>query len=495
MKRFLPLLMLMLFAGAAMFGQSRYLDQVFSGVDVTADVAYGGNITVVTGMPAADTLLCDVYTPQGDTASERPVILISHTGSFLPVPLNGQATGYKDDSTVVEMCTRFAKRGYTAVAYTYRLGWNPVGSQEERTGTLLNAAYRGIQDTWTLVRFMRLMYQNGNPYGIDTSRIVVGGVGTGGYMGLGAASLDKYTEIELAKFINPATSTSYVDTSLSGDIYGEWTRPLNVGNHVGQANKFHMAFNLGGAIGDSTWLEAGDVPMVSFHGPTDPFAPYEYGAVIVPTTGDFVVNVSGSRDIQRRSNRLGNNAPFQGGAFNDPFTLEADTKNEGHDGLFPFFRPFPPPEGSPWDWWDTLVWNVPHPSGGTFNDAGRATNPDMSAQKARTYIDTIQGYLNPRIVCALNLPGCTYVGLLEDLEPGAVNLYPNPSHQEFRVTSEIAGNPLMRVDVLDLQGRLVKSVEMKDFEATIRHEDLNRGLYLVKIRTEKGIVTKKVIFD
>lgn len=494
MKRLLPLLMLMLFVGGTMHAQ-RYLTEVYTGVDVDTDVAYGGNVTIITGMPAADTLLMDVYTPQGDTATERPVILISHTGSFLPVPLNGQATGYKDDSTVVELCTQFAKRGYTAVAYTYRLGWNPVGTQDERTGTLLNAAYRGIQDTWTAIRFMRLLYQSGNPYGIDTSRIIIGGVGTGGYMGLGAATLDKYSEINLAKFINAGTGTSYVDTSLSGDIYGEWARPLNSPNHVGQINSFDFAFNLGGAIGDSTWLEAGDVPMVSFHGPTDPFAPYDFGAVIVPTTGDFVVNVSGSKGVQRRANRLGNNAPFQGGSFTDAVTAEADTKNDGYDGLFPFFRPFPPPEGSPWDWWDTTAWNIPHPSGGTFNSAGMATNPDMSATKARTYIDTIQAYLNPRIVCALNLPGCSLSGILEDLQPGAVNLYPNPSSQEFRVSSEIANNRILRVEIVDLQGRLVRSIEMNDFEYTVRHEGLNRGLYMVKIRTEQGIVTKKVIFE
>lgn len=494
MKRLLPLLMLLLFVGSTLSAQ-RYLSEVFTGVDVTADVVYGGNVTIITGTPAADTLLCDVYTPQGDTASERPVVLISHTGSFLPVPLNGQATGYKDDSTVVELCTQLAKRGYTAVAYTYRLGWNPVGTQEERTGTLLNAAYRGIQDTWTLVRFIRLVYQNGNPYGVDTSKIIVGGVGTGGYMGLGAATLDKYAEINLAKFINPGTGTSYVDTAISGDIYGELNRPINVGNHVGQTNKFHFAFNLGGALGDSTWLEAGDVPMVSFHGPSDPFAPYDFGAVIVPTTGDFVVNVSGSQGVQRRSNRLGNNAPFQGGTFTDPVSMEADTKNDGYDGLFPFFRPFPPPEGSPWDWWDTVVWNVPHPSGGTFNSAGRMTNPDMSAQKARTYIDTIQAYLNPRIVCALNLPGCTLSGLFEDLDPGAVTLYPNPSQDFFVVESAMENNRLVMVEVLDLQGRIVKSIETNSFEYTVRHEDLNSGLYLVKIRTEKGIVTKKVLFD
>ena len=33
--------------------------------------------------------------PAGDTATDRPVVIILHTGSFLPAIANGQATGIK----------------------------------------------------------------------------------------------------------------------------------------------------------------------------------------------------------------------------------------------------------------------------------------------------------------------------------------------------------------------------------------------------------------
>jgi dienelactone hydrolase len=66
----------------------------------------------------------DVYEPSGDTASVRPLVLVLHTGSFLPAVMNGQPTGGRKDSAVVEMCTRFAKKGYVAAAVSYRLGWN-----------------------------------------------------------------------------------------------------------------------------------------------------------------------------------------------------------------------------------------------------------------------------------------------------------------------------------------------------------------------------------
>ena len=58
-----------------------------------------------------------------------------------------------------------------------------------------------------------------------------------------------------------------------------------------------MAVNMGGALGDSTWLDAGQAPIVSFHVPTDPFAPYECGIVNVPI--EFKFSVGG--DIKKNS--------------------------------------------------------------------------------------------------------------------------------------------------------------------------------------------------
>ena len=49
---------------------------------------------------------------------------------------------------------RWAKKGYVAVAMTYRQGWNPQSpSQTVRTSTILQAAYRGIQDAKAMVRY------------------------------------------------------------------------------------------------------------------------------------------------------------------------------------------------------------------------------------------------------------------------------------------------------------------------------------------------------
>ena len=83
------ILLICLLTTYEMNAQQRYLEDVFSSVIVTSDVIYGLNVTVITGAPALDTLKMDIYEPTGDTAFVRPLILYLHTGSFLPVPLNG----------------------------------------------------------------------------------------------------------------------------------------------------------------------------------------------------------------------------------------------------------------------------------------------------------------------------------------------------------------------------------------------------------------------
>ena len=189
------LLITLLSLGLTSNSQNRYLDEVFSSVQITDSVMYAQNVSIepmLIGLgPALMPIYCDIYEPVGDTLTERPVIILAHTGSFLPPVANGQATGSIKDSSIVEQCKRWAKKGYVAVAMTNRLGWNPTSTdQNVRTSTLLQASYRAIQDAKAMVRYMRMTEDNGNPYGIDPNKIVLGGQGTGAYISLGYATLD-----------------------------------------------------------------------------------------------------------------------------------------------------------------------------------------------------------------------------------------------------------------------------------------------------------------
>ena len=499
----------------------RYLTETFTAVTKTSNVIYGNNLTVLTGSPVASDLKMDVYEPTGDVLTARPLVIVLHTGSFLPAIANGQATGSKTDSAVVEMCTHFAKRGYVAVAADYRLGWNSQStSQDVRTGTLLNAVYRAIQDAKNCVRFFRSDRSNANVYKIDTAKIAVGGLGSGGYVALAYASLNQVSEIQLLKFLDNSVSppAPYVNQTLSGNFDGTTSGALNTANLPTFSSKIKMAFNIGGAVGDSSWIQAGEVPIVALQCTKDPNAPYTYGPVIVPNTGNFVVNASGSADVIRICNKpaINNNAIFHNSLFTDVYTTRANSINHGQEGLFPFITPAPganmsctgaganaqSQQGSPWDWWSEAYFIAAYNaySGGStgtvVNCMQKLSNPDMSSTKARLYIDTIQGYLNPRIVCALGLTGCvSTVGITESTNATDVHIFPNPSSTDINF-SLVGYNTIQKVELYDITGRMVKQVSgLNTQNFILERAGLSPGIYITKIQLNKGAITKKIVVE
>jgi len=442
MKRILQstLAIALISLGFTSSAQTRYLDDVFSAVTVTSDIDYATNTSILPMLqglpPGPATLKFDIYEPAGDSVVNRPVIILVHTGSFLPAVINGQPTGSKGDLSIVEQCTRWAKKGYVAIAMDNRLGWNPSSTdQNVRTSTLLQAAYRGIQDAKAMVRYMRMTEDNGNPHGINPDKIILGGQGTGAYISLGYATLDDpATELMLPKFINFSTTppSPYVYPPFFGNPDGTDSAWLpaaasptgqnelwNIPNNPTYSNDVNMVFNLGGALADISWLQTGDVPMVSFHCEMDPYGPIDTGDVIVPTTGDFVVEVMGSRTVQHYANQYLNNDPFALAGISDVYTTAANVNNGGLEGLYVFKTPAPSTtpnafgetyeeEGSPWDWWDNASYDAMFQAvNGAPAGYGAANsllgNPNMSAANGNAYLDTVQGYLNPRMYEALNL--------------------------------------------------------------------------------------------
>ena len=526
------LVVFLLLIGITATSQTRYLDDVFTDVHISEIDTFAVNVSIepmLFGLaPALLPIECDIYQPIGDVLTNRPVIIVSHTGSFLPPVANGQPTGSVKDSSIVEQCIRWAKKGYVAVAMGNRKGWNPTSTdQNVRTSTLLQAAYRGIQDAKAMVRFMRMTEDAlGNPFGINPDKIVLGGHGTGAYISLGYATLDTASELYLPKFLdfsNPAAPVPYVVPTFFGNIDGtdltfaplydingaiiglDSTMPLNIPNWPQYSNDINMAFNIGGAIADISWLEAGDVPIVSFHCEKDPYAPIDTGSVIVPTTGDFVVEVMGSRTVQHYSNAYGNNDVFVQAGFTDAFTTTANINNSGYEGLNVFNTPspstaptpcgMPEEEGSPWDWWDNATYDAmfvavngaPVGAGACLSLLG---NPNMSAAKGKAYIDTIQGYLNPRIYVALGLGSSTGINEVID---ASTEMYPNPANNSLNIVSYAAG--INSVRIYNLNGQEVLNTSVNANQIKINTSSLTNGLYIVDIKSNNTSVKRKLIIE
>lgn len=526
MKKFYTTIFLIVFSFLALQAQNRWLDAQF-GVQREANVAYGVNVGVITGAPVPETLLVDIYKPVGDNMTNRPLVLIAHTGSFLPPLYNGQITGSRSDSTVTATAAYLTSRGFVVAAYTYRLGWLPTSpDQNVRTGSLLQAAYRAIQDTRSCIRFFkRSVAEAGNPYGIDPAKICVWGIGTGGYLAMGAGSLNDFSEVVLEKFINTATLKPYIDSTIYGNIYGNTQAAICIPNHPGYSSDFQLSVNLGGALGDSTWLDGEPVEpaYVGVHCTNDFFAPYYEGAVIVPTTNQFVIYAMGTRKAIEKANQLGSNnvlnsvnpqldklsalINFQKSA-NVVLPLTQQRIQLGTDNFYGFdipliFNGVPVPQGSPWDWWDlptlrVVVAAVNASRGTNFNAdslhlSGLRTNPDMSPSKGRTYLDTVYALALPRMCVALSL-GCQNVAV-KDVEASEIGLkvYPNPMRENLQLETH-PDHPIESVYFYNLDGQLVKAhSSLKSSSVVIPRHQLRSGFYLTEIRTKDKKVTTQII--
>lgn len=481
---------------------TRYVDRVFpsSQISRTQRIMYADGYSVLTGSPKLDTLYMDVYQPTGDAVTARPLIIYCHTGSFLPRYINQLATGARDDSATVEMCTQFARRGYVVASISYRLGWNPQGSTEEiRKETIINAAYRGVQDLSAAIRyFKKNVYSGGNTYGVDTTKICVGGQGTGGYITMAYATIDKQEEIKIDKFYNFTNNRPMVNDTLWGDRMGFAINAgsvLSRNNHPGHTSSAQVAFNVGGALGDTSWLEAGEIPIISVHGIYDPFAPYKTGIVKVPGTNFNVVEVSGGYDIMKRENEKGNNNVYKGKVY-DVYTQRANILNEGLEGLFPVDGLA---NGSgPWEWWDSTYLRGYLTASGMFTQAQITTinrnsslsNPLMSKSRALLYIDTVGGYLAPRIAVSLGL--VTSAGI-NKLDLGSnVTIAPVPAIDQLIIHNNWSNHELQNVQLTDVTGRVVMTSQVNQAHH-IMPLNVPSGIYYVNMQFNDGMAVRKIV--
>ena len=206
-------------------------------IKIEKDIPFGETIN---NKGEKETLLLDVYAPVKVKDTKRPVILWMHGGGFR----------YGNDKTqryIVEMATRFAKRGYVCISINYRLRVNPG---KDKTGTINDA----LEDAMKGLNWIR---DNSKKLGIDESKIVIGGGSAGGILG---------------------TNFCYRDGSLSKT----WDKSGIV------------AFvNLWGSPDDS-WgtfiIDKNDPPMIIVHGTADASVPFVNTERLVKRLNEAGVN-------------------------------------------------------------------------------------------------------------------------------------------------------------------------------------------------------------
>ncbi|MDB4439141.1 T9SS type A sorting domain-containing protein, partial [bacterium] len=302
-------------------------------------------------------------------------------------------------------------------------------------------------------------------------------------------------------------------TPLDGSSVGFGLPPgdtTNYSNYAGFSNDFNLCVNVGGAVGDISWLNDNTTPILSVQSPFDMFAPYDDAVLIVPTTGDPIVQVQGAQAIGATQEAAGLNSIWKNATFNDAITQVAidNSATAGHpyyEGVFPFIRPANSlglDEGVVMNWWDPaaispigLPWNVlPYPTGGTFHEQGLILNENMSAAKSRANLDDILGYILPRACVALDLPcAANFTSAVEELlDNSFVNVFPNPISNVANVTT--GDKNMVDILVYDIKGQLVRAernINRNNFQ--FDKGDLMAGMYNMQIRFEEGVTTSQIV--
>lgn len=429
------------------WAQVRYLDNVFTNIKVDTNIVYGSNVPY--GSSTSVNLNCDIYQPDGDTASSRPVIILMHAGSFLPpalIPTPGLGT--RKDSCIVHLCKAFARKGYVAISPDYRVGWNPLASTEEdRARSIMSAVFRAQQDLKALIRYLN---KEKNTWKVDPTRIAAGGSNSGAYVAIHAGCLNKPQELTYPKFLD-GNNNPYIDTVALGNFEGNSGNPGYPSNH-------RVTISLGGAVGDTMFMEPGEPLILAMHGTADN-TPYNTGIVIVNVTGQPVIEVHGGHDMVRRSFNLGNQSALLP-AFNDnPFP-----------GLYPFY-------------------------GAGFEPYGIYQNSTPGRiDTASKYLDTVITFLTPRLYLTLGIGTFTNKERAAFLNSFA-QIYPNPARNEVFISVENALQKVQSIQITDLMGRVVLSEECDCYQTRLDVGHLPRGVYLITLQNNDAQVTKKLILE
>ena len=504
---------------------NRYIDAQFGVMPMRTDT-FATNISILTGAPVQQGLSMDVYMPAGDTATNRAVVAIFSTGNFLPAYINQGVYGTKRDSANVYLARQLATRGFVAVVAEYRQGWLPTATDPiVQTETLLKAAYRGGQDAKALARYLRkTIAEDDNPYGIDGDKMAFWGFGTGGYVTLTHAFLDSIAEIELNDQFYDTDGDLLINAAVDGDVQGTTAGQLNLVNNAGYSDNIALTVNAGGAIGDTSWIESGPNntnAFVGFHRVEDPFAPFDIGAVIVPTTMSTVINdVGGAYAVARITNREGINSELEDANstdLDDRFSDLSQSLNElnasyqtmelddttgrplSYDNLFPFIGE----GGGHWNWSNEAI------DRGTIaaiNASGRFAelnadliignekeqNPNYNdPAAAKLVIDTMIAFFIPRAIAAFDSMTTSTEYLLPATTIG-LQVFPNPATATINLVADEQYR-IRQLDVFDITGRRVAQIRNIDQATyTFNRGSLPNGQYILQLRFDEGTAAQKV---
>ncbi|HLP94178.1 MAG TPA: T9SS type A sorting domain-containing protein [Saprospiraceae bacterium] len=250
---------------------TRYLDDVFATVKKTT-VTYAPSIN---HLGQNVNLAIDIYEPEGDQVSSRPVVILAHGGSFV----------FGDKSMMQSSCELLAKKGYVAASIQYRLFPFFVLGFPDST-EVFDTALKAMGDMKAAVRFFREDAATTNTYRADAAHIFIGGYSAGAVTAMHTAYINE--DDQLPTFLQTLLTNNGGLEGISGTA-----------SNKGYASYSGAVVNMSGGLYRSFWVEADESPLVSIHGTADATVPYTFGLAA------NIAFLEGSSLVHEHANEVG----------------------------------------------------------------------------------------------------------------------------------------------------------------------------------------------
>lgn len=251
----------------------RFEKNIFDHLKMHNNVIYSRNKTM---QNKTINLKMDIFEPEEDTASLRPLVIWAHGGYFC----------FGDKSNFHSLCEFVGYKGWVSASIDYRK-WRKRQMPDQLE--YMETAIRATHDMHAAIRFFKADAAGKNLYRIDTNKIFVGGYSAGGIMAAQVAYLDLMKEV-------PSKIQEILKKN--GGITGN-------GGHSQHTSSIAGSIVIAGAVYDKNMIKEGAHPaFLGIQGTQDEIVPYRRGWARSPM-GTQVIELDGTAIINQINKDLG----------------------------------------------------------------------------------------------------------------------------------------------------------------------------------------------
>ena len=498
MKQKLLLLAFLLIQFLGFTQRYRYTNTLFPAATIMQNVVYGtapslDGFGTVESSTTPQNLLMDVYKPQGDTFTNRPVIIFAHPGGFF--------TGNKNVDDMTAFCDYFARKGYVTATINYRLGFSVTDNIILHS---TRAVYRGLQDGRTAIRYFRA---NAATYGIDPNKVYFVGSSAGAFMALHSIYLDEISEKPAEAGINTYTNITAPFSHIAPDLGG-----FDIGANLGFNGKPDAVISMWGAIQNTNLITPNNnTPIFLIHGEADATVSFNTGS---PFGYSSLPQADGSNPINTKLNLLNftnKETYFVPGAGHEFYGVANGNWTNGTSGNS--YWPIVQDRSTSFLWKqhkptanyttvsNALTVNFTDTSlGGTswfwdFGDGTTSTlqNPSHTFATAGNYSVALYVENLNKNWDEISHPITLSTMGLADNTKELFQLYPNPTISNVNISLSKSASKVS-YQIIDYSGKIVLEQELSDSQLfNVNVENLSTGLYFIKITMNETVGFAKII--